>query len=280
MNGPACIGPDSGKSRVVTMQMETVRNEPSTQEIDIGDIFEVRQLAKRASSSSVPPPLPRKSVRLSQPVIAAPVIAPPVPEPAPSAPLPSFDESADVESVVLTRESASKLALPDGPVELPTLRSLKAITKWRALTTLASETLRVPHMSLAQAASALRNPRARVDASDLTKTRIHLPSRARAIVARLRALPTPVWASISAMAAALVVGLGAVAASGHAAPLEAHAATPIVTNAGVQNMPEHAALSIAPTLHASESTARWSDVPAIIADAPPPLEPQPESEQK
>jgi hypothetical protein len=36
--------------------------------------------------------------------------------------------------------------------------------------------------------------------------------------------------------------------------------------------------AIAPSLRASETTARWSDVPAIIAEVPP-LEPQPESDQ-
>jgi hypothetical protein len=247
------------------MQTEIVRSETSTQEIDLGDIFEVQQLAKRASSSSsrtpssIPPPLPA----------AKPKARPGTPAARKSGPLPSFDDCADVadvERVVLTRESASKLPVAE-PVELPTLRSLKAITKWRAITTLASETLRVPHMSLAQATSALRR-----DPSDLAKTRIHIPSRARAIVAQLRAVPAPILASAAAFAAVLVIGIGVLASVGRAAPTEAR----------VQQMPLQMltpAQAMAPSLHASESTARWADVPAII-DVPAPLEPQPETAQQ
>jgi hypothetical protein len=71
----------------------------------------------------------------------------------------------------------------------------------------------------------------------------------------------------------LVIGIGTLAAIGHAAPP--------VEAARVQPLPVRMlapAEAIAPSLRASETTARWSDVPAIIAEVPP-LEPQPESDQ-
>jgi hypothetical protein len=305
------------------MQVEATRNETSTQEIDLADIFEIRALAKR-TPSSIPPPLPAAALKLSLPVAppvptvtpAPPAPPPPLVPPAPasstiemaavtdssplleeipappkSAPLPSFDECADVERVVLTRESASKLKVaPAGPVELPTLRRLKKLTKWSAMTILANETLRVPQMTLAQAASALRVKMSRLErngaaddqTNDDAKTRIHLPSRARAIVARLRALPTPVWASVSAAAAALVVGLGALIAVGHGPQPEAKLETPAIEVKTPERTEPLAAVKALPAraeerkdaqlLRVSESTARWSDLPTLVIEPPAPAQ--------
>lgn len=120
------------------------------------------------------------------------------------------------------------------------------------VTTAVMATLRVPSLTLAQAMSALGTVTSKTNAPSSNLTRFTRWSRQ---------LPAPIWASISAAVAALVVGSAALAAT--------HGSDDTISvqmRVAEREEPQDASKAMRRKYTTSEQLGRWSETPTYVAD--------------
>ncbi len=152
-------------------------------------------------------------------------------------------EAARVSSVELDDDDI----LEDEPAEDLAATRIQ-ISRMTAATTAVMATLRVPSLTLAQAMSALSGETAHTTSSPRTRVGSQLPA--------------PIWASIGAAVAALVVGSAALAATHSNDDSDA-----VQVRVAERDEPQSASKAMRRKYITSEQLGRWSEVPTYMADA-------------
>lgn len=129
------------------------------------------------------------------------------------------------------------------------------------VTTAVMATLRVPSLTLAQAMSALASAKdgAKAQAKDSAEKTQPIPRHR--FGGALRQLPAPIWASISAAVAALVVGSAALAAT-----QGSDDSVSVQVRVAEREEPQSASKAMRRKYTTSEQLGRWSEVPNYMAD--------------